>query len=249
MKALEKKIARHARAHRDLLAAHWEATALSEKQAQAIIRRIDGILAQLPSAIRQAHERIIGERPVPNAGKILSLHEREVEVLKRGKAGAEVEFGNKLWLGETRGGLIVDWALLENVKADSALVLPSLARLCKRMKLPVKQAWGDRGWSSAANEKGLAKRGIKGGLCPRNPAELQKRIAGEDGFREGLRRRAGTEARIAIFRHCFAGNPCRAKGLAARKLAVGWAVLAHNLWVLARLKLAQDRLARPAKAA
>ena len=249
MKALEKKIERHARAHRDLLAAHWAETALSEKQAQAIIQRIDGILTQLPAAIHQAHERIIGERPVPNAEKILSLYEREVEVLKRGKAGAEVEFGNKLWLGETREGLIVDWALLENVKADSALVLPSLARLCKQMKLEVKQAWGDRGLSSAANEKGLAKRGIKSGLCPRDPAELQKRIAEKDGFGEGLRRRAGTEARIAIFQHCFAGNPCRAKGLAARKMAVGWAVLAHNLWVLARLKIKQDRIALAAKAA
>lgn len=249
MKALEKKIERHARAHRDLLAAHWAETAWSEKQAQAIIQRIDGILAQLPAAIHQAHERIIGERPVPNAEKILSLYEREVEVLKRGKAGADVEFGNKLWLGETREGLIVDWALLENAKADSALVLPSIERLCEKMKLEVKQAWGDRGLFSAANEKGLAKRDIKSGLCPRDPAELQKRLAGEDGFRDGLKRRGGTEARIAIFKHCFAGNPCRSKGLPARTLAVGWAVLAHNLWVLARLKIAQDRAAREAQAA
>lgn len=249
MKALEIKIERHARAHRDLLAAHWTETALSEKQAQAIISRIDGMLTQLPAAIHQAHERIIGERPVPNAEKILSLYEREVAVLKRGKAGAEVEFGNKLWLGETREGLIVDWALLENIKADSALVLPSLTRLCQQMKLGVKQAWGDRGLSSAANEKGLAQRGITSGLCPRDPAELQRRLAGEEGFREGLRRRAGTEARIAIFQHCFAGNPCRAKGLAARKRAVSWAVLAHNLWMLARLKLKQDRIALAAEAA
>ena len=96
MKALEKKIAGHAQAHRDLLAQHWAETALSEKQAQAILRRIDQVLTQLPAAVRQAHERIIGERPVPHAEKILSLYEPEVEVLKRGKAGADVEFGHKL---------------------------------------------------------------------------------------------------------------------------------------------------------
>jgi len=39
---------------------------------------------QLPAAIKQAHERIFGGHPVPNADKILSLYEAEVEVLKRG---------------------------------------------------------------------------------------------------------------------------------------------------------------------
>lgn len=249
MKALEKKIARHARAHCDLLVAHWAETAWSQKQAQAIIDRIEGIMTQLPAAIAQAHERIIGERPVANADKILSLYETDVAVLKRGKAGAEVEFGNKLWLGETREGLIVDYALLQESQADTALVLPAVQRLCEGMKLEVGQVWGDRGLFSAANENGLAKRDIKSGLCPRDPAELQKRLTGEPDFRAGLKRRGGTEARIAIFKNAFAGNPCRAKGFAARALAVGWAVLAHNLWVLARLKLTQDRQAAEADAA
>lgn len=249
MKALERKILRHAQAHRELLAEHRAETALSAKQAQVILGRIDNVLTQLPAAIAQAHERIIGGRPVPNAEKILSLYEPDVAVLKRGKAGADVEFGNKLWLGETRDGLIVDFALLQDAAADSALVIPAVERLTGPMHLVVKQVWGDRGLCSLHNERQLAKRAIKSGLCPRAPAELQKRLQAEDGFRAGLRRRGGTEARIAILKHAFAGSPCRAKGFAARTLAVSWAVLAHNLWVLARLKLAQDRQAAEAAAA
>lgn len=249
MKALENKIARHARAHRERLAQHWTQTELSEKQAQVILRRIDNVLTQLPAAIRQAHERIIGGRPVPNAGKILSLYEPEVEVLIRGKAGAAVEFGNKLWLGETRAGLIVDFALLPEAPADSALVVPAVERLSGDMKIALQQVWGDRGLFSQKNEKELAKRVIRSGLCPRDPAELQKRLQEDDDFRAGLRRRGATEARIAIFTHAFAGSPCRAKGLPARALAVSWAVLAHNLWVLARLKLTQERQAAEAAAA
>jgi len=42
-----------------------------------------------------------------------------------------VEFGHKLWLGETAAGLIVDFALLPTVKADTALVLPATRRLSK----------------------------------------------------------------------------------------------------------------------
>jgi hypothetical protein len=51
MKALERNIMRHAQAHRVLLADHWKQTAWSEKQAQAILRRIDNVMTQLPSAI------------------------------------------------------------------------------------------------------------------------------------------------------------------------------------------------------
>jgi IS5 family transposase len=248
MKTLEHTIARHARAHRDLLAAHQAETALSEKQAQVILDRIDQVLAQLPAAITQAHERIIGERPVPHAEKILSLYDDDVSILKRGKAGADVEFGNKLWLGETRAGLIIDYALLAHDQADTALVLPSVVRLYTEMKLPLQQVWGDRGLFSKANEKELSSLKIKSGLCPRDPAELQKRLQEDATFRAGLRRRGGTEARIAIFKQHFAGSPCRGKSFDARERIVGWAVLAHNLWVLARLKLTQDREAAQAVA-
>ena len=40
-----------------------------------MIKRISKVLEQLPQAIRQAHERIIGERQVKNGEKILSLYE------------------------------------------------------------------------------------------------------------------------------------------------------------------------------
>lgn len=243
MKALNHKIARHAKTHRDLLKQHRAESEMSEKKAQGIIARIDNVLAQLPAAIAQAHERIIGGRPVPNADKILSLYEPEVEVLKRGKAGADVEFGNKLWLGETPAGLIVDFALMAEAEADTALVIPAVDRMIGSVKLDLKEVWGDRGLFSKKNEKEMAQRDIKSGLCPRDPAELLRRLQEDGGFRGGLRRRGGTEARIAICKNVFIGSPCRAKGFAARKLAVSWAVLTHNLWVLARLKIAQDRAA------
>jgi hypothetical protein len=241
MKQMAHTIRRHAQAHRALLAQRRAETTLSEPQAQVILRRIEGVLARLPAALQQAHERIIGGRQVPNADKLLSLSEPDVQVLKRGKAGAAVEFGHKLWLGETREGLIVDFALLPEVKADPALVLPAVRRLVKDLKLKVQAVWGDRGLFSQANARGLAQRAIKCGLCPRDPAELHRRLAEEAGFRAGLRRRGGTEARIAIFKASFVGSPCLTKRFAPRALAVSWAVLAHNLWLLARLQLQQDR--------
>ncbi len=58
-----------------------------------------------------------------NAEKILSLYEDDMQVLVRGKAGAEAEFGNTLVPGEAPSGLIVAWKLYqEPAPADAALV-------------------------------------------------------------------------------------------------------------------------------
>jgi hypothetical protein len=67
-------------------------TEWTRPQALQVIRRIDSILNQLPTAIKQAHERIIGERLIPTKDKILSLYDQDVHVIVRGKLESEVEF-------------------------------------------------------------------------------------------------------------------------------------------------------------
>jgi hypothetical protein len=44
----------------------------------------------------------------PSLDKILSFYDKEVEVIVRGKSGAEVEFGQRLLLTEQEDGLIID---------------------------------------------------------------------------------------------------------------------------------------------
>ena len=237
-KRLVKRIARHARKHHDLLTARWQETELSPGQVSQIKERIEGVLTQLPAAIKQAHERLIGGRKLPNKDKILSFHEPDIQVMVRGKSGAEVEFGNNLWLGETREGIIADYLLEKEKTADAKQMEPAIQRLVEEQKLPVGKVWGDRGLHSAANETALQARGIRSGLCPRNVNELAERLENEPGMREGLKRRAGTEARGSIIIRDFMGKPARAKGFEHRAMMVGWAVLTHNLWVIARLERA-----------
>lgn len=235
MKRLEKRIAAHAVAHLETLRDRWQETDLSEGQAKQIIGRMENVLEKLPAAIKQAHERLIGGRRVANEDKILSLYDDSVNVIRRGKAGAAVEFGNKLWLGENRDGLIADYELYQDNPTDSKLVRPAIERLNANPGVSVKKVWGDRGLASKANSEMLANCGIGDGLCPRNVQVLAEKLAGEEGFREGLKRRAGTEARIAIFRNVFAGRPMLRKGFTHREIEVGWCVLAHNLWVAGRM--------------
>ena len=64
---------------------------------------------------------------------------------------------------------------------------------------------------------------------------------GKNQFAEIQKRRAQTEARIGIFKNVFLGRPLRVKGFIHRELSVCWNVLAHNLWVLARLPQAEEQ--------
>ncbi len=111
MKRLLKVIESHARRYYQLLDEQWSQTDWTRVQAEVVLRRIQGVLDQLPQAVKQAHERIIGERQVESKDKILSLYESDIHVIVRGKAGAQVEFGNSLFLAEQCDGFIVDHEL------------------------------------------------------------------------------------------------------------------------------------------
>jgi len=241
MKKAVDQVARHARRYLKLLAADWSRTDWSQAQAQQVIQRMENILAQLPAAKKQAHERIIGQRQVPNADKILSLYEPDIHVIVRGKAGEECEFGNGLLLAENPQGLLVHWEFYrEQPPSDATLVAPVIEKVEARHDIKIAAVAGDRGFETKANVRYLEKREIFNGLSDRQPRENRGEI--EKEVHEGMqRRRAQTEARIGIFKNNFLGRPMRMKGFDNREQAIGWAVLTHNLWVLARLPKAEEQ--------
>lgn len=239
MKKMVAVVSGHAQHHRDLLDQQWGETDLTRPQADQVLKRIDHVLELLPQAKKQAHERIIGERQVANEDKILSLYETDTNVIVRGKAGAETEFGNTLLLGETSQGLIVDWKLWQgSAPADARLLEDSLARVKKGLGIKIKAVGGDRGFDSKSNQTSLVDAKIYNGICPRDPRQLKVKMQ-EDRFSWLQKRRSQTEGRIGIFKNQFLGRPLRVKGFIHRELAVTWAVFTHNLWVMARLPQAQ----------
>ncbi len=249
MKKLVGVVRAHARRHRDLLDQQWPQTEWTRPQAEQILRRLDAVLALLPRAQKQAHERIIGGRPVANAEKILSLYDPDVRVIVRGKAGAEVEFGNTVLIGENRQGLILDYQIFRApAPADSQTLFESLGRVWNMAGRQVGAVATDRGFASAANRRALAEAETFDALCPRQPAELKRKLKSRK-FARLQRRRAQTEGRIGILKNGFLGRPLRAKGFAHRELALAWGVLTHNLWMLARLRKVKRQAAPLPKAA
>jgi len=197
-------------------------------------RKFTAILEQVDAIIHQAHERIIGERRVNNKDKTLSLYEPDMHVIVRGKSGAEVEFGNTLFLAEQKYGIIIDWHLYEDqAPGDSRMIPGHLERVEKTNRITLQSLTGDRGFDSADNANRLGGK-IQNNICPRNIADLNERLRDRD-FRAHQTRRAQTEARISIVMHGFLGNPARKWGYKNKARLCAWGILAHNLWVLARL--------------
>ena len=234
----------HARRYRELLDEHWERTDWTRPQAEQVLQRMDQVLEQLPKARQQARQRILQGQLVPNEDKILSLYEADVHVIMRKKAGAEVEFGNTLFLAENPQGAIIDWELFrESAPADAALLPRSVARMQQAYAPGPKALGADRGFDSALNRFGLEEEKIYNAVCPRSPQQLRKRNRSWK-FKRLQRRRAQTEGRIGILKNVFLRGGIRSKGFAHRELTVTWTVLVHNLWVLARLPQAQAPAAK-----
>jgi hypothetical protein len=241
MKQLLKVVQGHAQRHHDLLMEKASTALLGDRQVQRLLDQIAQVIEQLPQVVKNAHERIIGGRPVANADKIHSLYDEHVNVIVRHKASAHVEFGNTLLLAEQRNGLIVDWKLFrDSAPADTRLLKPSQERIKQRLEIDIKLTATDRGFDSEANRNYLEKENTFNAICPRNPHLLQERLQ-EDRFREAQNRRCQTEGRISIVGRCFCGNPMQQKSYAYRNLHMGLSILSHNLWLLARLKIAQTQ--------
>ena len=132
--------------------------------------------------------------------------------------------------------MILDYAIFrESAPADNPLLFDSLTRVWEWADRQVGAAVTDRGVASAANSRALAGSETFDALCPRQPAELKRKMKGKK-FARLQRRRAQTEARIGILKNGFLGRPMRAKGFEHRELAWAWGVLTHNLWRLARMR-------------
>ncbi len=249
MKKLLKRIGEHARSHRELLQACWEQSDYSEKQVQQILTRMERMSELIPVVIKQAHERIIGGRQVKNAEKVLSVYEPNAQVIVRGKAGQEVEFGNTLFLGESVEGYLLDWKLYgSRTPSENEQMQESLQRQNRfNLAEPIAAMCADRGFASQRARRQLAQEGIYDALCPRDPKQLKKRME-EPHFRQLQKRRASTEGRIGVLKNRWQAGRLRSKGFANRSISVAWSVLSHNLWKMAKMLAQQDELKTKAAA-
>ena len=195
-------------------------------------RHFDPLISHV---IWQATERVLHGRQVPNEDKLFSIFEEHTELLKRGKAGKDVEFGHMIQIQQTGEKFITDYEVFDQKPSEPTLILPALKSHKKLFGcFPVTMA-GDKGyWSGEEFEKipeevevvAIPKKGR------RNHSEREREL--DPLFRLAQAFRAGVEGSISFLKRVLQLARCMNKGWQNYASTVGATVVAHNLLILAR---------------
>jgi IS5 family transposase len=198
--------------------------------------------------VDQARRRVLEAEQVPAAEKIYSIFEPHTALIKRGKAGKPVEFGHKIYLAETRSGLITQYWVLDGNPSDEDHVVPSIQQHKARFGRAPKLYANDRGSYSPNNIKAGEQEGVGCVSIPQRGC--QKTVEREPfekspEFKKGQRFRAGIEGTISVLARGRGMKRCLATGRKGVELLVGLAVLANNLLRIAALLL--EKIKKKAK--
>jgi transposase, IS5 family len=210
--------------------------------AQQLAAQFQHFLPLVEQGIEQARRRVLCGESVPAKEKLLSLFEPHTQIITRHKAGKKVEFGRKVWLEETEGGIVTGSVVLEEGGGtDQPYLAAALDRHQARFGAAPTLLAGDRGVSSPENERLAKERGVKRVVLPATGKVPAARRAQERErwFRRGFNFRAGMEGRIHVLKRDFGLARCRYHGEAGMERWVGWGILTHNLRQIARQQCAR----------
>ncbi len=213
--------------------------ALAAAAVAALCAAIDQICTLADRVLDQTRRRVLQGEQVPVAAKLFSLFEPHTDLIVRGKARTPVEFGHKVFLAESRRGLITEYRVLAGNPADEDRVAPSLAHHVRTFGAPPELYAGDRGFHSPANVQTLTEAGVRTVCLPqRGGTKAPARAAVEQSpaFKRGQRFRAGIEGRISVLFRGRGMKRCRLEGRDRFEVFVGLAVLANNLLRIAELR-------------
>jgi IS5 family transposase len=221
----------------------------SVKQAQTVIEKLQGdktseklkdklqtYLTRTQQVIEQTVNRVFRQETVPASEKIVSIFEPHTDIIKRGKAGKDTEFGHKVWLDEVDGGIVSDYRILKGNPADSEQWQPAIDKHIEQFGKVPYQASADRGVSSKPNEDYAIDKGVKRVILPRAGYKSQKRRDHEkqSWFRRGRHYHAGVEGRISVLKRKHGLDRCLNHGQDGFARWVGWGIIANNLTLIGR---------------
>ena len=183
----------------------------------------------------QASERVLHQRPVQNVEKIFSIFEEHTELLIRGKAGKDTEFGHMLQIQQTGEKFISDYTIFKRKPAEPALARVALDSHKGLFGHFPKSLAGDKGYWSGL-EFGKLAQDVEVVSIPkkgrRNKVEEEREH--DSLFRLAQAFRAGIEGSISFLKRILRLGRCMSKGWQHYASTVGATILAHNLLVLSR---------------
>jgi len=209
----------------------WE-RALAEALVQEITRTRELVLR----VVDQARRRVLQGESVPNHKKLFSLFEPHTELLKRGKAGKEIEFGHMIQIQQVHGKFITDYQVFAQKPTEPALLSPALASHRALFGSLPAQLTADKGYYESMERIQELEQTIPVVSIAKKGMRTSQETARESDplFRHAQAFRAGVEGTISFLKRILRLGRCFNKGWEHFVATVGMTIFAHNLLVLAR---------------
>lgn len=198
-------------------------------------QRVSQMRPLVTRVLAQTRARLFGgDTHVPD--KVLSVFEPHTEAIRKGKIAKPTEFGKLVTIQEAEHQIVTAFDVHDHRPADSTLWAPALDRHQRIFHRAPDLATGDRGFSSARNERAATERGVRRVVLPAQGSKSPARRAHERQrwFRRGQRWRTGCEGRISVLKRRHGLRRCRYHGDDGMHRWVGFGVIADNLINIAR---------------
>jgi IS5 family transposase len=186
--------------------------------------------------VDQARRRVLQGEQVPNDEKLFSLFEPHTELLIRGKADKDVEFGHMVNLCQVESKFITDYEVFEKKPVEYELVEGAIDRHVELFGDAPQVLAADKGyWQDVFTTERLRWRVPlvsieKKGRCTEEERAHERSLP----FRLAQGFRAGVEGSISFLKRVLGLWRCLNKGFEHFASTVATAVLAHNLLILSR---------------
>lgn len=195
--------------------------------------RVDKFKEQITVAeeiIEQTEQKLNAVESIPD--RIVSFHDPEVRVIRKGKLGKPNEFGRTLELVQDQSGIMLDYQIQIGNPSDRTRAVPLVKRLQRKFHVTPDSVALDKGYYSADNLIEIEKLGVRrvgipkiGRLKPRERLKQKSRW-----FKKLQRFRCGIEASISMLKRCFSLNRILSSGSVGTAIWVGFSLFSYNLW-------------------
>ena len=195
------------------------------------------LLPRVAQVIAQTTRRVLRGEPVPAEEKLVSLFEAHADVLVKDRR--ETYYGHKVFLTTGRSGLILDCAIPKGNPGDVTWTVPLVRRQCRLFGRPPRQVSFDGAFASQDNLAATKALGVEDVCFAKKRGLAIADMVRSAWVYDKLRRfRAGIESGISLLKRVFGLARCVWKGAVGFHAYVRAAVLAANLLVLTRHRLA-----------
>lgn len=194
-------------------------------------------LPRVAQVMDQASRRVLHGEAVPADEKLVSLFEAHTDVLVKDRR--DTYYGHKIFLTTGRSGLILDCAIPKGNPGDVTWAVPLVQRLRRLFGRAPRQASLDGGFASRDNLTDLKALGVADVCFAKKRGLAVLDMVRSQWVYDKLRRfRAGIESGISLLKRVFGLARCVWKGAIGFHAYVRTAVLAANLLLLARRRIA-----------